>query len=267
MAQSLNGRLGRNFALRLTDDVRSELESMRDRTAGPRALGPWLVWAARCAFYPPSVLPRRGKQKAMPALRANSGIARSSTWSGSADVSNGEGNAHCFTGTRVILDLCAGTGSWSDPYRLAAGYRVVRVTLPECDVRTFTCPTGIHGILCAPPCTEFSLAKNGRERDLIAGLEVVGACMRLVVGCRPVWWALENPIGLLSRYLGPPSDTWEPYEFGDPWTKPTAVWGNFAIPARGPFVEPTGSAMDRRSAEERAITPDGFARAFFEANP
>ena len=49
--------------------------------------------------------------------------------------------------------------------------------------------------------------------------------------------------------------------------KATALWGEFTLPKRGPFVEPVGSAMDRPTAEERAITPDGFARAFFEANP
>lgn len=52
MTQATNGRLGRNFALRLTDEVRSELESMRDRTAGPRALGPWLIWAALALSRP-----------------------------------------------------------------------------------------------------------------------------------------------------------------------------------------------------------------------
>jgi hypothetical protein len=32
-------------------------------------------------------------------------------------------------------------------------------------------------------------------------------------------------------------------------------------------VVPDGSACDRNTAAERAITPPGFARAFFEANP
>lgn len=167
----------------------------------------------------------------------------------------------------IVLDLCAGTGAWSDPYRLA-GYDVRRVTLPDGDVHVLPVPSErVHGILCAPPCTEFSLAKNGRTRDIRAGLETVSACLRLVVACQPCWWALENPVGLLSHYLGTPRDVFEPYEFGDPHTKATALWGDFTIPTRGPFVEPLGSAMDRSTAEERAITPDGFARAFFEANP
>jgi hypothetical protein len=36
----------------------------------------------------------------------------------------------------MIVDLCAGSGAWSEPYA-RAGYRVLRVTLPECDVRTW----------------------------------------------------------------------------------------------------------------------------------
>lgn len=272
LMQQLNGRRGANFPIRLTAAERAELEAMRNATEGPRGLGPWLLWAARQAFDPPAVLPRRQTMGAMPtpcrgmalpARAARAGITRARTWSGNADDSRYAGN----TEKRLILDLCAGTGAWSDPYRLAPGYDVVRVSLPDCDVRTFSCPAGVHGVLCAPPCNEFSLAKNGHERDIPAGLEIVGACLRIVVGCRPIWWALENPVGLLQRYLGPPTDVFEPYEFGDPHTKATALWGNFNIPKRGPYVEPLASAMDRPTAEERAITPDGFARAFFEANP
>lgn len=262
MTQRLNGRRGEIFPVRLTDEERTELEAMRDATAGPRGLGPWLVWAARRAFSP-VVLPRRGNtvssgNELSRGYYPSSGITRPGACASPAPV---------IPAQRVVLDLCAGTGAWSDPYRLA-GYDVRRVTLPDGDVHTLVVPPErVHGILCAPPCTEFSLAKNGRERDIRAGLETVSACLRLVVACRPTWWALENPVGLLSHYLGTPRDVWEPYEFGDPHTKATAIWGDFAIPERGPFVEPHESIMARASAEERAITPNGFARAFFEANP
>jgi hypothetical protein len=182
--------------------------------------------------------------------------------------------------SRLILDLCAGSGAWSEPYR-RAGYRVERVTLPETDVRTFTPPPNVWGVLAAPPCTEFSIAKNGRRRDFTAGMETVNACMRVILQARPRWWALENPgSGLLAGYLGTPRDSFEPHEFGDPWTKLTALWGEFALPKRGPFVKPLGggplcTACDPAghraswcsSAAHRAKTPDGFARAFFEANP
>ena len=183
---------------------------------------------------------------------------------------------------RTILDLCGGSGAWSRPYE-DAGYRVERVTLPALDVRTYVPPADVWGVLAAPPCKEFSLAKNGHPeqgRDFVEGMACVNACLRIIAQARPQWWALENPVGHLSKFLGVPRDTWEPCDFGDPWTKATAVWGDYALPRRGPFVEPLGGGplctecdpARRRSswcsvAAHRAVTPAGFARAFFEANP
>lgn len=184
---------------------------------------------------------------------------------------------------RVILDLCGGCGAWSQPYR-AAGYDVRLVTLPEHDVRTYVPPPAVWGVLGAPPCEEFSTARRddlrSRPRDFVAGMECVNACMRVILQTRPVWWAIENPTGHLSKFLGTPRNVWQPCDFGDAWTKQTALWGDFALPVRGPFVEPLGNGPfcrtcdpegARRSwcsnAAHRAVTPPGFARAFFEANP
>lgn len=99
----------------------------------------------------------------------------------------------------VILDLCGGSGSWSRPY-VEAGYDVRLVTLPEYDVLTYTPPENVHGILAAPPCTEFSVLNciaAPRERKPDEGLKVVLACLRIIEQCKPVWWALENPVGYL----------------------------------------------------------------------
>lgn len=206
-----------------------------------------------------------------------------------------------MNGDKVILDLCGGSGSWSFPYR-QAGYDVRLVTLPNDDVRTYTPPPRVHGILAAPPCTQFSFALNEKiTRDIDAGLEIVGACQRIVSVCERrglKWFAMENPVGHLQRHIGPPAFTFQPWEFGDPWTKRTALWGNFSQPVkthhswdtvpkndalyirpgRGkpnmiwlhksanasiPSFESFHAATD---ADFRAITPQGFARAFFEAN-
>jgi hypothetical protein len=183
----------------------------------------------------------------------------------------------------VILDLCGGSGSWSRPY-VEAGYRVELVTLPGFDVQVLPAPAeAAWGILAAPPCDQFSLARNGvtnSPRDFVRGMAAVNACLRIVHQHKPRWWALENPVGLLGRWLGVPRDVWEPCDFGDPWTKRTAIWGDFLPPRRGPFVRPLGGGPfcaacdpERRKttwcndAGHRAITPPGFARAFFEANP
>lgn len=250
-------RRGAVFPVRLTDDERSALERARADSAGPEGLGPFMVWAAQRAAIA-GVLPARGGAQVIPCQAAAAGGVLPAPAS-RARVIPGPGR-------RIVLDLCAGSGAWSAPYE-RAGYAVVRVTLPDVDVRQYAPPAKVWGVLAAPPCDQFSLARNGRARDFAGALEVVTACLRVIALARPRWWAVENPVGLLSRWLGTPRDVWEPYEFGDPWTKRTALWGHFVLPSRGPFVQPTGSAMDRRTPAARAITPPGFASAFFAANP
>ena len=175
--------------------------------------------------------------------------------------------------TKLILDLCGGSGAWSRPYA-DAGYRVVVVDLPN-DVRLLHHDRSLnpHGILCAPPCTVFSYARNRYEPgddELRAALSVVDACFRAVMLYRPKWWALENPRNKLRRYLGPPTLTFKQWEYGDPAEKPTCIWGVFSAPMFrvGKRSKPSTYKTNRPNAEpEDAITPPGFARAFFEANP
>ena len=182
---------------------------------------------------------------------------------------------------RTILDLCAGTGAWSEPYH-EAGYAVERITLPLQDVRMFRYPTSdIHGILAAPPCQYFCRMRmcHGRPTDaqFQEALSVVDACLRLVAMCQPAWWALENPAGYLGQWLGPPRLKFDPWEYGDPWTKRTWVWGQFKLPVRAP-IPPRDSLVRKhvpgsrqqtgiaKTAEARSRTPHGFAAAFFRAN-
>lgn len=215
--------------------------------------------------------------------------------------------------SKIILDLCGGTGSWSKPYK-DAGYDVRVVTLPEIDVKnvvvtndsvTYISLLGgdrfehtsiplknIYGILAAPPCTMFSLARTRakKPRDFVEGMETVEACLRIIWECRkhgkPKFWALENPMGYLRQFLGKPWFTFDPWEFGDPYTKKTDIWGYYNAPKkkfdtiedvmsqedvkrcstnsrRLPSIsEITGSKQSAR----RAMTPQGFAKAFFRAN-
>lgn len=177
---------------------------------------------------------------------------------------------------KTILDLCGGTEAWSDPYR-NAGYKVVVVTLPD-DVRLFKLPDyPVHGILAAPPCTHLSGSgarwwKEKGESALIESLSIVDACLRLILFCKPKWWVLENPVGRLVHYLGKPKLYFQPYEYGDPYTKKTCLWGDFTIPIKK-VVEPTEGGKIHRMPPSpdrgalRSITPPGFAKAFFEANP
>ena len=196
--------------------------------------------------------------------------------------------------SKIILDLCGGTGSWSKPYK-EAGYDVQLITLPGQDVRCYKPPKNVYGILVAPPCTEFSLAKGSKLRDFKLAMEIVKACMQIIWSCRVNnklgFWALENPVGFLRQFLGVPKYNFEQWQFGAPFIKKTDVWGYFKEPATitktRPDLEfimryPNGKANARcwskpecpteyqglnlSRQEIRSITPAGFASAFFKAN-
>ena len=195
---------------------------------------------------------------------------------------------------KIILDLCGGTGSWSKPY-VEAGYDVRLVTLPELDVRKYAPPKNVYGILAAPPCTEFSLAKRGRgSRDFFKGMEIVEAVMQIIWFCRIKYslkfWALENPTGFLRQFLGRPCYTFEQWQFGEMIIKRTDIWGYFNNPVPTVKKKPSGMTVRNLSGKTnsrdfsipkcppeyedlkldraalRAITPPGFARAFYEKN-
>lgn len=185
--------------------------------------------------------------------------------------------------SRIILDLCGGTGAWSRPYR-DAGYDVRLVTLPENDVRFYEPPENVHGVLAAPPCTEFasSGARWWKEKPhhlLTDALEVVDACLDIILRCRPRWWVLENPRGRLrllrENRLGPVKWSFSPCEYGEEWSKWTLLWGQFNVPPiRRWHVcqhEFWGwrqlGGKSERTKRLRSETSSAFASAFFEANP
>jgi hypothetical protein len=177
---------------------------------------------------------------------------------------------------QTILSLCDGSGSWSQPY-VDDGYDVIRVDVKSGqDVRLMRLPAKpIHGILAAPPCTVFAASGNRwnrTEAEMLEGLSVVDACVRLIMAAEPRWWALENPIGKLTSYLGPWKMLFDPNEYGDDYTKRTCLWGDFTEPVKTPVPATAGSKMHRlppgpERAAFRSITPAGFARAFDAANP
>ncbi len=189
----------------------------------------------------------------------------------------------------LILSLCDHSSNWSRPYA-EAGYDVLKIDLQSgSDVRLMGyLNQPVHGILAAPPCDHFALsgarwwASKG-EGALLDGLAIVDACLRAVAIYRPEWWALENPKGRLSKFLGPPAWAFDPCEFGDPWTKRTQLWGHFTPPkplwsggnlavkpvkscSQGSWMQQL-SGQNKQTKNLRSATPEGFARAFFEANP
>ena len=187
---------------------------------------------------------------------------------------------------KIILDLCGGSGAWSLPYR-KAGYDVRLVTLPDTDVRNYKPPKNVYGVLAAPPCTMFSLARTKaiKPRDLREGMECVRACLNIIWSCIEIkqdtakkklplkFWALENPNGMLKYFLGKPAFVFDPWEFGDNYQKKTHLWGWFNEPRKKIIENPKlpifGSDKPiefRFNKEEKSVTPAEFANAFYEEN-
>uniref|UniRef100_A0A6M3L5L0 Putative methyltransferase n=1 Tax=viral metagenome TaxID=1070528 RepID=A0A6M3L5L0_9ZZZZ len=143
-------------------------------------------------------------------------------------------------------------------------------------------------------------------RDLRGAIKIVSACMNIIwkLQEKPIsntakytrlkFWALENPyFGLLKNFIGKPCFVFDPWEFGDGYQKKTALWGNFKEPKKkpGPMTDDmkklakTNSYLHKKKFDyllndeihpeqlgvldgqaRRAITPPGFAQAFFKAN-
>ena len=134
--------------------------------------------------------------------------------------------------SKVILHLCADIGS--DSYVWAKnGYDVIKVG-KNIGVENFNYNGDVYGIIANPPCTEFSTARtHAKFGDLEKGMELVLECLRVIDSCNPRFWVLENPAtGKLRTILGEPKYIYQPWWFGSPWTKKTALWGNFKNPKR-----------------------------------
>jgi len=137
---------------------------------------------------------------------------------------------------KIILHLCADTGSDTQIYR-DNGYEVICVG-KDIGVENYHPPKNVYGIIANPVCTEFSTARsNGRARNPEEGLKLVKECQRIIEEAQ--WsgnlkfWVIENPAtGELRNYLGKPDFVYQPWEFGSPWTKKTALWGKFNIPEK-----------------------------------
>lgn len=95
----------------------------------------------------------------------------------------------------------------------------------------------------------------------------------------------RNPVGRLRDWIGAADYGFHPNEFAgwlegaeraeEAYTKKTMLWGDFNEPEKRPIDPVLGSKMwskyggangDEGKAQ-RSKTPEGFARAYFEANP
>lgn len=138
---------------------------------------------------------------------------------------------------KVILHLCADTGSDTKPYQDDPDYEVILVG-SDIGVENYHVDQPIYGIIANPVCTEFSTARsNGKARNPDDGMFLVNECYRIIneaiVYGELKFWVIENPAkGVLKSYIGKPTYQYEPWWYGSPWTKKTALWGEFNIPPR-----------------------------------
>ena len=210
----------------------------------------------------------------------------------------------------VIFSLFDHTGEWSKPWH-DAGYDVRTYDLKRGDDLQEFFPMGdimeakeegknIVGVLAAPPCTSFAVSgarwwatqhdqaneellskKYGWQasRSFDTPLEYANALVALtelfIEEAAPEFFAVENPVGRITEQNKLPKATlsFDPYHFGDAYTKKTLLWGTFNTNLPTAKVDPIlGSYMsvlrgdDPAQKAERSITPEGFAYAFFIAN-
>jgi len=197
---------------------------------------------------------------------------------------------------KLILDLCGGTGSFSKYYaKRKKEYDVEIIDIFEWDNGKKS--TGdvrlaefrkrqVHGIIASPPCTVFANSgarwwKGRSEEEIVSNISIMDACFRICMVHDVKFWVLENPVGKMKNYLGNYRMTFQPNEYAgwakDPssnqYTKRTCLWGDFVKPEKK-FLPPVlGSKMhykyggkSTKTKMMRSMIPDGFARAFFEAN-
>lgn len=195
---------------------------------------------------------------------------------------------------KIILHLCASEfGSDSLPYK-EAGYDV-RLITKDIGVENYHPPKNVYGIIANPPCTMFSIARGTNAkvpRDLREGMRLVQECLRIIWEAQydtPLnsftpylkFWVIENPAtGMLKYFLGKPTFEYTPTEFGDNWTKRTALWGRFNPPLKNvlrmqiprgkspqDLVTPMSERDRQKRTDLRSIASPYFTRAFFNANP
>lgn len=188
---------------------------------------------------------------------------------------------------KVVLSLFDTSGEWSQPW-VDAGYQVHRFDIQDgMDINDFsveylTEKLGIERadiIIAAPPCTDFSISgahawkKKDADGRTEASVDLVRQTLATVEFFKPSSWAMENPVGRIQKLTGLPKAamSFQPNNFGDPYTKRTLLWGDFNTELPLANVEPVdGSKMTTklsgRDKYERSLTPKGFAYSFFMAN-
>jgi hypothetical protein len=201
-----------------------------------------------------------------------------------------------FTGPSSVS---MGDGGWGWPMTSGMAAKLLRA-----DPLVFGLP--VVGLLMAPPCTDFTVsgsrwwAKKDAEGVTQGSVAIVEQCLSIKDSCKDTlrFWVLENPVGRMRKLVplvGNPLMAFDPCDYAgladDPdkeaYTKRTQLYGSFnpnlPLAPRKPVmfekVSKSGKVLrgswmwaklggkSERTKELRSVTPQGFSRAFAEANP
>lgn len=210
---------------------------------------------------------------------------------------------------KIILHACSKHGSDSHYYDLDPNYTVIKIGI-DIGVQNFSPSPNIivHGFIGNPVCTKFTMVSGvvRTKEELDEGMFLVNECLRIKDECEALgglkFWVIENPAaGMLHTRIDKPKHKYQPWQYGSPWTKNTALWGVFNMPEptvknrsdtvlrEGIYIRPRDTmpslAILHKSAIQfmpeydwlkddihcdsdlRSLCSDGFAKAFYEANP
>lgn len=197
----------------------------------------------------------------------------------------------------AVVSLCDYTGNMVRPWA-EAGYECWCVDVQHSirndrregniiytwgDVRSWCPPPALRGriaiVFAFPPCTHVAVsgARDFRKKRNILlrdSLELFSAC-EMAAAWSGAPYMIENPVGKFSDHMGRPDYVFQPWEYGDMYSKKTCLWvGNgFVMP--DPVYRSRPEGVDDRiwkmppsekRGDKRSETPPGFARAVFEAN-
>ncbi len=98
--------------------------------------------------------------------------------------------------------------------------------------------------------------------------------LRTIEFFKPNIWAIENPVSICELNRVVSGVCWfDPFHFGDTYTKKTLLWGRFNADLPIAPVEPMRMKMHKlyggkslATKNARSVTPVGFAYSFFMAN-
>jgi site-specific DNA-cytosine methylase len=193
--------------------------------------------------------------------------------------------------TKLVIDVCAGLGGFSQAFKDDPEYEVVTIEVNKkqrpticADVRYLPLKKDLAPVLLlqSPPCNHFSLACLQFPRvGVKQALEVVGACFEAVAWLKPKRWLIENPRGRLRHIIGKPPQTvrYSDYDSEITMMKTTDFWGNIMLPMvkheRRIHLSSEKDAIKRLHKNfphgnkyekaERAKIPMGVSQAILEA--